>query len=137
MISALFAIALMGPQSVPEQCSVIIPHPSGSGFTHQPAPGYSVANATPPLRLPEGFENVQMLACARQDLVITDNDFRIVLEHEVPVMIAGAGVRGTLELVEGRFRFRVTGGALTPAQQGLVDAALDRGQRLADRAATD
>ena len=133
MIGAIFAVVMVTQQAVPKQCSVIIPHPGGSGFTHQPAPGYSVANATPPLRLPEGFENVIMLACARQNLVITDNDFRIVLEHDVPLMIAGAGVRGTLELVEGQVRFRVSGGALTAAQQDLVDAALERGQGLASQ----
>jgi len=137
MISAIVAIALMAPQAVQEQCSVIIQHPSGSGFTHQPAPGYSIANAMPPLRLPEGFENVKMLACARQDLVITDNDFRIVLEHQTPVMIGGGGVLGTLEMQDGRFRFRLSRGELTAAQQAVVEAALDRGQTLAAAAAED
>ena len=137
MIAALLAIAFLAPQAIEEDCSVIIPHPSGSGFTYQLTPGYSVANATPPLKLPEGFENVKLLACARADFVLTDNDFRIVLEQHVPIMIRADGVVGTLEMQDGRFRFSLSQGELTAAQQVVLEAALDRGQRLALATAAD
>ncbi len=137
MIAALFAMALLAPQAVQEECSVIIPHPSGSGFTYQLTPGYSVANATPPLRLPEGVKDVKLLACARDDLVLTDNDFRIVLEQQVPIMIRADGIVGTLEMQDGRFRFSLSEGELTAAQQAIVEEALDRGQRLALAAAAN
>ena len=131
MIATVLALMIAAAQAVPEQCSVIIPHPSGSGFTHQPAAGYSVANATPPLALPAGFSDVQSVACARESLVITDNDFRVVLDLGVPMMIGAEGVIGSLEIIEGQFRFRLIRGEFSEAQSVVVQAALDRGQLLA------
>ena len=131
MIKIVLALTLATAQTVPEQCSVIIPHPGGSGFTHQPAPGYSVANATPPLALPAGFSDVQSIACARQSLVITDNDFRVVLDLGVPMMIGAEGLIGSLEIAEGQFQFRLIRGELSEAQAAIVQVALDRGQLLA------
>ena len=128
MIATVLALMIAGAQAVPEQCSVIIPHPGGSGFTHQPAPGYSVANATPPLALPSGFSDVQSIACARESLVITDNDFRVVLDLGVPMMIGAEGLIGSLEMSEGQFRFRLIRGVFSEAQAEVVQRALDRGQ---------
>jgi len=131
MIGTVLAMMLAATQAVPEQCSVIVPHSSGSGFTHQPAPGYSVANATTPLALPAGFSDVQSVACARESLVITDNDFRVVLDLGVPMMIGAEGLIGSLEIVEGQFRFRLIRGEFSEAQAEVVQRALDRGQLLA------
>lgn len=131
MLASFLALTLLTAQAVPEQCSVIIRHPSGSGFTHQPVPGYSVANATPPLRLPDGYAEVETLVCARPTLVITDNDFRVVLELGVPMMIGAGGVFGSLEMVDGRFRFDLVKGELNSAQKETVQTALNRGQELA------
>jgi hypothetical protein len=131
MVGSLFALTLLMAQAVPEQCSVIIPHPGGSGVTYQPATGYSVANATPPLAMPQGFSDVQAIACARQTLAITDNDFRVVLDLGVPMMIGAEGLIGSLELAEGQFQFRLIRGTFSEAQAGTVQTALDLGQLLA------
>ncbi len=111
-----------------EQCSVIIPHPSGQGVTYQPVAGYSVQNSDLPLRFPPGFDGVQAIVCARPNLVISDNDFRVVVDLGVPMMIGARGVIGSLEISNGRMRFRVIQGELTAAEAEMVQQALDRGQ---------
>lgn len=128
MIGAVFALALLAAPAASEQCSVIIPHPSGSGFTHQPAVGYSIVDATPPAALPQGFADVQTIACVRDALVITDNDLHIVLDLDVPVMIAAEGVVGSLEAPDGALAFRLIRGELSGPQAATVQAALDRGR---------
>jgi hypothetical protein len=86
------------------------------------------------MRLPEGLTEVEALMCARSSLVLTDNDFRVVTGLRVPIFIDAEGVMGTLEIVDGRFRFDMIRGELSAAQQAVVQAALDRGQALADEA---
>jgi hypothetical protein len=126
----VLALVIAASQGVSEQCSVIIPHPGGSGYTHQPAPGYSVANARAPLAFPDGFDDVQSIVCRRDSLVFTDNDFRVVVDLGVPMNIGAEGVIGVLEIVEGQFRFRLIRGEYSEAQAVAVQAALNRGQRL-------
>ena len=83
------------------------------------------------LKLPSGFENANAVACARETLVITDNDFRVPLELGMPMYIGGDGAMGVLEIADGQFQFRLLRGELSEAQQAAVAAALDRGQLLA------
>ena len=139
MLGALVAAALLGAQSVPERCAVIVPHPGGTGFTHYPAPGYTVANAVPPLSLPEGLGAVEQIICGRETLAFTDNDFRVVFGLGVPMAIGAEDVLGLLEMVDGQFRFTLLQGELSSAQAAVVQAALERGQLLeeAERAGSD
>ena len=122
---------LLATAEAPERCSVIIPHPSGSGFTHQPVPGYSVAEAIPPLALPEGYPEALSILCARDSFFISDNDFRVVLDLGISMMVGGDDLFGTLEFVDGRFRFTALQGEATAEQQAMIQAAMNRGQQMA------
>jgi len=133
MIGVLLSLALA--QTAPEMCSVIVPHPGGEGFTHYPVPGYKVEDAVPPLSLPEGHPDTVMIACVRDTLVPVDNDFRVLADLGVPMMLSDGSTTIRLEFVEGRFRYRVVSGEIPETRVPALEAALDRGQQhLAARA---
>lgn len=129
MIGAVLVLAMLAAPA--EQCAILMPHSSGSGFTYQPAPGFSVLAAVPPLQLPSGFDNAVGIGCGRETLVISDNDFGVVLDLKMPMYIGGGGVMGVLEMADGQFQFRLIRGVLSEEQKAMVQAALDRGQTLA------
>ena len=132
MIGILLSLALAN--TAPETCSVIVPHPSGQGFTHYPVLEYRVETAVPPLSLPDGHPDTVMLACVRDSLVPVDNDFRVLVDLGVPMMLSDGTATIGLDFVDGRFRYRVVKGDLPEALVPAVEAALDRGQQaLADR----
>lgn len=127
MIGILLSLALA--QSAPEMCSVIVPHPEGEGFTHYPVPEYKVETAVPPLSLPEGHPDTVMIVCVRDTLVPVDNDFRVLDDLGVPMMLADDSATVRLELADGRYRYHVVRGELSETLKPAMEAALDRGQQ--------
>ncbi len=63
------------------------------------------------------------LMCARNDILPAANDDE-VLWLGIPFHISQSGRLGVLEMVEGRFRFRLITGRLRPEERRAIDARL-------------
>jgi hypothetical protein len=132
-ISLVIVLAVVGgaptaaAQSA-EACSVMVR--ADGGMRTEPAGGYFITGAAPPLRLPEGHTNVAALVCDRATLTIGDNDYRVLTDLEIPLFVRSDDRILALEMVHGQFRIRLDEGDLTEDEVTSIQTALDRAQSL-------
>jgi hypothetical protein len=114
-------------QGLVERCGFLVR--DGEEFRFEVRPGFSVANATHPLTLPEGFDRIAGVVCGRVALRFEENDYRVITDLSVPFnLTSDDGRLIVLEMSEGQFRARMLVGELTEEEAVEVQAALHRAQ---------
>lgn len=92
----------------------------------EPVSGYVVTGAASPLRLPEGYTQIEALICDRASPIIGDDDYRVPFELKVPMYVNSDGIMVVIEWVSGSLRLRVVEGELTEDQWKDQRSAFDR-----------
>lgn len=96
----------------------------------EPVSGYTITDATTPLRLPDGYPDAVAILCERSTLTIGDNDYRVLVDLEMPLFVMSSGRTVVLEMVSGQFRLELADGALTEEEMVALQVALNRAQSL-------
>lgn len=129
MIFVLAAVAalIQPPAPSDETCEVLTP--IEGGYRPYPFPALKLLNqsgaaALPPLPVGGGVG----IRCLRQGMAIGPQDYRIVTQYQMPLMITAGARVGLLETFEGRFRLRMIQGEFTPAETGPAQQALEVAQ---------
>jgi hypothetical protein len=111
-----------------EACSVMVK--AGDTMKVEPVSGYTITNATTPLRLPDSYPDAVAIVCERSTLTIGDNDYRVLTDLEVPLFVKSSGRTVVFEMVSGQFLLQVADGELTQEEIAGLQVALNRAQSL-------
>jgi hypothetical protein len=122
-------VLFCGATDAAERCAVL----------HEVTPGQIVSTVLPSLSVeglaaerafslpPEAPPHVQAIQCGRDSLVPGPNDYK-VLQAGFPLSLVAGDRIGMLEAVDGRLRFRMLDGTMTPQETAQLQDALNVAQ---------
>lgn len=116
-----------GSQSqVQEACSVVVNNAAGEAVA-TPFPALQLGSVTASTGLPPlPASGVTMVRCERSQFGMGDQDWRVITDYRLPLLIVAPEAAAVLELQEGQFRLRMLKGGLTDEGAAVFRQVLDK-----------
>ena len=111
---------------VQEACSVVVNNAAGEGVA-TPFPALQLGAVTANQQLPSlPVSGVSMVRCERSQFGLGNQDWRVITDYRLPLLIVSPDAAGVLELQQGQFHLRMVKGGLTPEGAAVFRQVLDK-----------
>jgi hypothetical protein len=118
-----------------ERCMMLSESPGSTNVTITDFPALQLLTLSPAASLPGlTVGGVSAIRCERAIFAIAPEDYRIILEYHLPLIISQGERAAALEVTDGKFKLRMVRGQLQQAEVPLFQSALDENSRAAEAA---